>query len=215
MSAVPEPRHEAATDEPDAAVSSSRRSLAVALLFGAAGAALALLAGGQIWSEAATTAAQNGLPVSASGQEVTGVPAALAIVGLAALVAIFAVRRIGRMIVAALLTLSGAGTVLTSLLGGSDTGALETKAAEVTGLVGADVVRVSHTGWPWVSAAAGVLLLLAGLLALRYGRRWPAMSGRYDSPARPERRPGRPAPDPERPEEMWKALDRGDDPTRG
>jgi uncharacterized membrane protein (TIGR02234 family) len=54
---------------------------------------------------------------------------------------------------------------------------------------------------------------VAGLLALRYGRLWPGMSGRYErgGAPRPQRRP---APvDPDRPEDLWKALDRGEDPT--
>ncbi|KAF4406123.1 MULTISPECIES: TIGR02234 family membrane protein [Streptomyces] len=219
MSAEPErdPRDGSAVPETAASATAERggrRSLAAALLLGAAGAALALLAGGQTWSEATTAAAQGTMPLTAEGRDVTGVPAALAIVGLAALVAVFAVRRSGRTLVAVLLALSGLGTAVTSVLGGTDTGALEAKAAEATGLVGADVSGVGHTVWPWISALAGVLLLIAGLLALRHGRRWPSMSGRYERPGGAARRPGGAAPDPERPEEMWKALDRGEDPTR-
>ncbi|MFG2191098.1 TIGR02234 family membrane protein [Streptomyces sp. NPDC048639] len=207
MSAVPHPR------TPQAPPPSARRSLAIALLLGALGAALALLAGGQTWSEGLSTAAQGAQPLTAKGRDVTGLPAALAVVGLAALVAVFAVRRSGRALVAALLALSGAAAVLTSVLGGSDSGALEAEAAEATGLTGAGVAHVTHTAWPWVSAAGGALLLLAGLLALRYGRHWPAMSGRYERGGRPAPGGTRRAPDPDRPEEIWKALDRGEDPT--
>ena len=67
-----------------------------------------------------------------------------------------------------------------------------------------------------MAAVGGVLILLAGLLALRYGRLWPGMSGRYErggAPARPRRR-AQPV-DPDRPEDLWKALDRGEDPTGG
>ncbi|WP_238153853.1 TIGR02234 family membrane protein [Streptomyces xinghaiensis] len=197
----------------DTSGGAGRRSLAAALALGAAGAALALVAGGQTWSEATTTAAQGALRVAAEGRDVTGVPAALAVVGLAALVAVFAVRRAGRAAVAALLALSGAGTAAASLYGRAGTGALEAEAARATGLVGAGVENVTHTPWPLVSTAAGLLLLLAGLLALRHGHRWPAMSGRYERPSGAVRR-GAAAPGPERPEEMWHALDRGEDPTR-
>jgi uncharacterized membrane protein (TIGR02234 family) len=134
-------------------------------------------------------------------------------VGLAALVAVFAVRRTGRLAVSALLALSGAGIVAAALVGASDSSALDEKAAQASGDTSATVASLTHTAWPYAAAAGGVLILLAGLLALRYGRLWPAMSGRYERNGAPRpRRQARPV-DPDRPEEMWKALDRGEDPT--
>ncbi|GHG71630.1 TIGR02234 family membrane protein [Streptomyces griseocarneus] len=193
----------------------AKRSVGAALLLGAAGAALVLLASGRTWSEGSAPAAQGSLAEQASGQDVTALPGALAVVGLAALVAVFAVRGAGRLVVAVLLALSGAGTVAAALTGADDTSALEEKAARVAGNTQATIGDVSHTAWPWVAVVGGVLLFLAGLLAVRYGRRWPAMSGRYERDGTP--RPSRPrAPvDPDRPEELWKALDRGEDPTGG
>ncbi|MFF7749943.1 TIGR02234 family membrane protein [Streptomyces sp. NPDC007971] len=207
VTAVPHPRSEAA-----APARSGRRSLAVALMCGALGAAVALLATRQRWAEGTASVAGGTFPLTARGSDVTGIPAALAIVGLAALVAVFAVRRAGRFVVAAVLALSGAGIVVAALVGASDSSALDEKAAQTTGNTSATVAALSHTGWPYVAAAAGVLILLAGLLALRYGRLWPAMSGRYERGADRPRRKARPV-DPERPEEIWKALDRGEDPT--
>jgi uncharacterized membrane protein (TIGR02234 family) len=173
---------------------------------------VALLATRQRWSEGTATVAGGAFPLTARGSEVTGVPAALAIVGLAALVAVFAVRRAGRFLVAGLLALSGAGTVAAALLGASDSSALDEKAAQASGDTAATAASLTHTGWPYVAAAGGALLLLAGLLALRYGRRWPAMSGRYERSGAPRSRTARPV-DPDRPEDLWKALDRGEDPT--
>lgn len=186
-----------------------RRALALALFGGAAGAAGVLIAAGQTWAEGTATATGAELPVTASGSAVSDLPSALALVGLAALVAVFAVRRTGRRVVAAVLALSGAGALVAALLGSGDTAALHDSAAEATGLTEAGVVAVSHTGWPWVSAVGGLLLLCAGLLALSYGRQWPAMSARYE---RAGRRATRPV-DPDSPSEVWKALDRGEDPT--
>ncbi|MDQ0602558.1 putative membrane protein (TIGR02234 family) [Streptomyces canus] len=208
MTAVPPPRSEAAGP-----ARAGRLSLAVALLSGALGAAVALLATRQQWSEGTATVAGGDFPLTAKGSDVTGVPAALAIVGLAALVAVFAVRRAGRFAVAALLALSGAGIIAAALLGVDDASALDEQAAKASGDASATVAALSHTAWPYVAAAGGALILLAGLLALRYGRLWPAMSGRYERSGgpRPVRRPK--AADPDRPEEMWKALDRGEDPT--
>ncbi|MFE4757793.1 TIGR02234 family membrane protein [Streptomyces mirabilis] len=207
VTAVPSPRSEAAGP-----ARSGRRSLAVALLSGALGAAVALLSTRQSWSEGTATVAGGAFPLTAKGSDVTGVPAALAIVGLAALVAVFAVRSSGRFLVSALLALSGAGTVVAAVLGASDSSALDEKAAAASGDTAATASALSHTAWPYAAAAGGALILLAGLLALRYGRLWPAMSGRYERDGTPRPRKAQPV-DPDRPEDIWKALDRGEDPT--
>ncbi|MEV6169874.1 TIGR02234 family membrane protein [Streptomyces sp. NPDC051954] len=208
VTAVPDPRSEAAGP-----ARAGRLSLAVALFAGALGAAVALLATRQQWSEGTATVAGGSFPLTASGSDVTGVPAALAIVGLAALVAVFAVRKAGRLLVAALLALSGAGIVAAAVFGASDSSALDEQAAKATGDTAATVDALSHTAWPYVAAVGGVLILLAGLLALRYGRLWPAMSGRYERSGAPRPRRKAPVVDPDRPEDLWKALDRGEDPT--
>ncbi|RLL66348.1 TIGR02234 family membrane protein [Streptomyces sp. Z26] len=238
------------TSEPPAATRATtrapRRALAAALPCGALGAALVLVAAGQVWSESSASFADGTLPLEADGNDISGLPSALALVGLAALVAVFAVRRAVRFGVAALLALCGAGTVATAVLGARDTAALKDKAAQASGLASSGIGDVTHSAWPYVSAAGGVLLLAAGVLALVYGRSWPSMagSGRYE---RTVRRPGRgpraerrtdadgrpagsgrsasagpagdgktPPSDPdERPEDLWKALDRGEDPTYG
>jgi uncharacterized membrane protein (TIGR02234 family) len=213
VSAVPVPRPRAGS-APSASADRSRRSLGAALLLGAAGATAVLLASGQTWAEGTAEVGGGTLPLRAEGGDVTGVPTALAIVGLAALVAVFAVRRTGRRLVAALLALSGAGAALTAYIGASDTDALDAKAARTTGDAAATVAGLSHTPWPYVTAAAGLLILLAGVLALRYGMLWPAMSGRYEREGSPRGRKAAPV-DPDRPEDLWKALDRGEDPTNG
>jgi uncharacterized membrane protein (TIGR02234 family) len=207
VTAVPDPRSDAA--EP---VRSARRSLALALLCGAVGAAVALLSSRQGWSAGTVTVAGGDFPLTAKGSDVTGVPAALAIVGLAALVAVFAVRRAGRLLVSALLALSGAGTAAAALLGVGDSSALDEKAAQAAGDTSATASALTHTAWPYIAALGGALILLAGLLALRYGRLWPAMSGRYERDGTPRPRKAQTV-DPDRPEDLWKALDRGEDPT--
>ncbi|MFI6565629.1 TIGR02234 family membrane protein [Streptomyces sp. NPDC050534] len=208
VTAVPHPRSEA-----DGPARAGRRSLAIALLCGALGAAVALLSTRQRWSEGTTTVAGGAFSLTAKGSDVTGVPAALAIVGLAALVAVFAVRRAGRLLVSALLALSGAGIIAAALLGVSDSSALDEEAAKAAGDTSATVGALSHTAWPYVAAVGGALLLVAGLLALRYGRQWPAMSGRYERTGAPKPRRKPAVVDPDRPEDIWKALDRGEDPT--
>ncbi|MFF9348591.1 TIGR02234 family membrane protein [Streptomyces sp. NPDC014734] len=214
VSAVPVPQPRARTAAAPGG-SESRRSLAAGLLLGAAGATVVLLASGQTWAEGRAAVGGGSLPLTADGQDVTGLPAALAVVGLAALVAVFAVRSGGRLIVACLLALSGLGAGLSAYRGAFDSAALDEKAAQTTGDTSATIQALSHTAWPYVTAVGGLLILLAGLLALRYGRLWPSMSGRYERDGTPRpRRAARTAPDPDRPEDLWKALDRGEDPTR-
>ncbi|MEU9758417.1 TIGR02234 family membrane protein [Streptomyces sp. NPDC047985] len=216
VSAVPVPQPRARTDAAPGSAG-SRRSLAVGLLLGAVGATVVLLASGQVWAEGRVAVGGGFLPLTADGQDVTGLPAALAVVGLAALVAVFAVRGGGRLVVAGLLALSGLGAGLSACLGASDSSALDEKAARTTGDTSATIQAIAHTPWPYVTAAGGLLILLAGLLALRYGRLWPSMSGsgRYERDGTPRpRRTASGTPDPDRPEDLWKALDRGEDPTR-
>src|SRR6185437_5134096 len=140
VTAVPHPRSEAA-----APAGSGRRSLALALLCGALGAAVALLSSRQSWSAGTVEVVGTHFPLTAKGSDVTGVPAALAIVGLAALVAVFAVRSSGRFLVSALLALSGAGTVVAAVLGASDSSALDEKAAAASGDTAATASALSHT----------------------------------------------------------------------
>jgi uncharacterized membrane protein (TIGR02234 family) len=194
---------------------SALRALALALPLGALGSALVLVAAGKPWTRGTASFAGGGIPVHASGSQTTALPGALALVGLAALVAVFAVRRLGRWVVSGLLTLSGLGAVVTVLARRGDHGAIDTAAASATGLSRSTAEHVTTTAWPLVAVAGGLLLLAAGLLALRYGRRWPAMSGRYDRADGKRPAPVRkPAPvDPDRAEDLWKALDRGEDPT--
>ncbi|MFF1509903.1 TIGR02234 family membrane protein [Streptomyces sp. NPDC058326] len=212
VSAVPVPQPRAARA---AVPTGGRRSLAAALLLGALGATVVLLSAGQIWAEGTASVGGGTVPVEAEGGTVTGVPTALAIVGLAALFAVFAVRRTGRALVAALLALSGAGAALAAVLGASDSAALNAEAARISGDTGAAVAGLTHTAWPYVTAAGGVLILLAGLLALRFGKGWPAMGGRYERSGAPRAARKAPTADPDRPEDLWKALDRGEDPTHG
>ncbi|WP_433548114.1 TIGR02234 family membrane protein [Streptomyces sp. CA-294286] len=214
MSAVPPTPRAPAEPAARAARGGGRRSLAAALLLGALGSTVVLIASGQTWTSATAAVAGIGArTVDADGQSVTGVPAALAVVALAALVAVFAVRGAGRVLVSALLALSGAGAALASVLGANDRAALDEQAAQVSGDLAATVTGLTRTAWPYVTAGGALLILAAGLLALRFGGSWPGMGGKYEragSPRTPTRKPA----DPERPEELWKALDRGEDPTR-
>lgn len=228
MTAATQPQTEEESVAPDAPVAPTapvppagrggggRRSLAAALLLGVVGAAIVLIAAGKTWMNGSVSFAGSGMAVHATGGEVTALPGALALVGLAALVAVFAVRGAGRVTVSALLALSGAGTVAAPLLALGDTAALDSAASTATAVAHSSVSGSTTTAWPLVAAAGGVLLLAAGIIALVRGRAWPTMSDRYDREGAGPRPRERRAPvvDPDRPEDLWKALDRGEDPTR-
>lgn len=223
--AAPAPAEQPAAASENA-TRTAHRALAAALAAGALGAALVLVAAGKTWTRGTAPFGGGGTPVHATGTQTTALAGGLALVGLASLVAVFAVRRLARYAVAALLALSGLGIAVTVPARRGDHHALDDAAATATGLSRTTATHVTLTAWPWVAVAGGALLFLAGLLALRYGPRWPAMSSRYDRPAGlragaspgERRRPGAagraPAPvDPDRPESLWQALDRGEDPT--
>ncbi|NKY16496.1 TIGR02234 family membrane protein, partial [Streptomyces somaliensis DSM 40738] len=108
MSAASVPQPRAAGQGEAVTAGSGRRSLAAALSLGALGAAAVLLASGRTWTEGRVTGVGGTVALEAAGGDVTGVPAALAVVGLAALVAVLATRGAGRRVVALLLALSGA-----------------------------------------------------------------------------------------------------------
>ncbi|MFI5527952.1 TIGR02234 family membrane protein [Kitasatospora sp. NPDC051853] len=184
-----------------------RRMLGVMLGCTVVGAVLVLTAVSRVWAEGT---AGGQLAVEATGSAVSGLPGGLALVGLASAVAVFAVRGVGKLVVGALLTLAGLGAAVAAVLGATDSAALHAAAAGKLALVSASAEQVSHTAWPWVAFAGGLLLAVAGALTIRHGRSWPAMGSRYEAPARkaaPKTKgSGTPA-------DIWQALDRGEDPT--
>ncbi|MFC6598381.1 TIGR02234 family membrane protein [Kitasatospora paranensis] len=189
----------------------SRRSLALMLLLTVLGAVLVLTSVGRTWAEGVVAGATGGrTAVSATGSRLTGLPGGLALVAMAAAVAVFAVRGHARTAVGALAALAGLGVVAGALIGATDTAGLDAEAAGRLALAGAHAEQVGHTFWPWVALAGGVLLAAAGLLTLRSGRGWPAMGARYDAPTRKAAAAPRPT---DSAAELWKALDRGEDPT--
>jgi uncharacterized membrane protein (TIGR02234 family) len=211
----------AATDAP-ASATAWRRSLATTLLLSVAGAALLLVAAGQTWVSGKVEAQGAVRTVTAPGSEVSGIPGAMALVALASVVAVFAVRGSARRLMGGLVVLAGAaasGAAATAGLG-SGGGALDEKAARSVGLAEVTATSLTHTAWPWLALAGGVLVLAAGVLTMRKGGDWPGMSARYDAPAgrRTATGPRRGAsasgaPAQQTPADLWKALDRGEDPT--
>jgi uncharacterized membrane protein (TIGR02234 family) len=189
---------------------SVRREYGLALLTGAVGAGLILLAVKQRWAEAVFTPPKPLTPqvVGVSGEDLVPLAGALAVAGLAGLAAVIATRGVLRRAAGVLLALFGAGAGAAATTAVSAANVLSVAAshvaspesAAVTGAAGSTtsgsagggavvVTGAGHavlSGTPWrVALLAGALLLfLSGLATLLRGPDWPVMSARYDRPAR-------------------------------
>ena len=176
----------AATVTEQARVRPARRAAKAkftAALLAAAGSGVILLTIGRGWASGDVTTPIT-FKVTASGSQLTGVPYALGLAGLAGSVALLAVRNVGRYLVGALLALAGAGTVyaVADRLHALDS-ALRSS-ANAQGL-GSDAVidHVSNNVWPYLTVFGGVVLCLAGIYTLARGRGWSGLGGRYETPA--------------------------------
>lgn len=185
-----------------------RRERAVAVAAAVAGGLLLVLASGRPWVHYVVSPPPP-LPErsgSLSGRDLSAVPLALGALGVAGAVAVLATRRLGRVVVGAVLVLAGilAAVASATALHDRDT-ALAEKTATETRVEGAGTTSTT-TGWWVVSLAGGAVVAAAGGWIAVRGRRWPGMGERYDAP-----RAARPPADPA--VAAWDALDRGDDPT--
>jgi uncharacterized membrane protein (TIGR02234 family) len=189
----------------------SARELAGVVAACAVGGGLVLFAVGRTWVEVVARRASP-LPdvtLALSGRSLEPLVAGLGIVGLAGVVGLLATRRWGRLVVAAIVALSGVGVLAAALTrlaapDPTEATALLDDAGRSAGA--AAVTATAHPGWPLLAAAGGLLLAAGGLAALLRSRRWPTMSARYETPAARTDRPRTDA-------AVWDALDRGDDPT--
>jgi uncharacterized membrane protein (TIGR02234 family) len=186
----------------------ARRELTAAALLGGAGAAIIVGFAGRVW---ATVAERAGTGLGTFGQQLTGrslsgVIAALGWAGLAGIAALAATRGWARVVIGTLLAALGVIVAVLSPLAVRHAHVVAA-AGEKSNLarVGGDLT-VHVNAWWVLSLVGGVLLAAAGLLTIVRGRRWPGMSARYD-------RPGAAPPAGDDPASLWKALDRGDDPT--
>jgi uncharacterized membrane protein (TIGR02234 family) len=186
----------------------TRRELALAALLGAVGAALVAGFAGRPWATVVERAAGlETLSQHLTGRSLNGAIAALSWAGLAGIAALLATRGWARVVIGLLLTVFGVVIAVISPTAVRRTHVLSV-AGETSNLARlAGDVTVHTNGWWVVSLAGGALLAAAGALTVVRGRRWPGMSSRYDRPA------AAPPPSEDDPASLWKALDRGDDPT--
>lgn len=184
-----------------------------ALLLAVLGAGLLLVALGRTWAEAEGV---SGLTIGTlvdrvSGQDLARGAQACAYAGLAAGVALVALRGWGRVAVGVLLigvavgALADLGPLLTSS-GLTERAQEALSRCDETGCSAQGTMPPRLSAWPWVASAGAALVLVAGGLTVLRGRRWSGLGSSYDAPgAAPEA--------PVTDKAVWDALDRGDDPT--
>lgn len=193
---------------------SPRREYGAVLVLMAVGSGLALLAAGRTWATA--TAADPGAPavtVAVTGRELAPAVSALALVGLAGIVAVASTRGTPRRLVGAVLAAAGAGIVVASVVVGRDAAsAVLGPLATRLGVTRVPSAATTMTPWWLVAVVGGALLLIAGAATALRGPRWSGMSTRYDAPAGSGQQPA--AAD-RSSADVWAALDRGEDPTAG
>ncbi|HTJ71967.1 MAG TPA: Trp biosynthesis-associated membrane protein [Actinospica sp.] len=159
------------------------RAKSLAALLAAVGSGVVLLTIGRGWAHGDVTQPIT-FKVTATGSQLTGVPYALGLAGLAGALALFAVRRIGRYLVGAVLALAGAGTVyaVADRLSRLDE-ALHSQAATQGLGSTTTIVNVDNSLWPYLTMLGGVLLCLAGIYTLARGGGWSGLGNRYEAPA--------------------------------
>lgn len=146
--------------------------------------------------------------ITLSGNTATaGLSAALATVCLVGTVLSLTLRRLGRRVLVVLLAVLGAGM---AVLGGAHRRPGEAIIVEeLRKTTLADTWAVEATLWPWLYAAAGLLVLLGALLVFASVGR----TGRVErAPSRFERTE-QAEPEDGDAEHLWQSLDRGRDPT--
>jgi len=221
----------------------AKRQYGYALLIGAVGAGLILLALRAQWAQAVFTPQKplTSEVVSVSGNDLAPVAEALALAALAGLIAVIATRGVARRAVGVLLALFGAGAgaaVLTAVTSSTVLSVAAGKvaspgAAALSGSAGSTTSGNSGngativsgtgdgyaimTGAPWhVAVIIGALLVFAvGLATALRGQDWPVMSARYDAPGSRSAAGAGDGP-PARSSDaasMWESLNGGEDPT--
>jgi uncharacterized membrane protein (TIGR02234 family) len=212
-----------------------------ALVLGAAGAGLILLALRQVWAHA-VYAPPRPFPAqdfAVSGQKLVPLASALAIAALACLAAVIATRGVLRRLTGALLAAIGVGAAAAAaaavrssavlaaaastdatagVLSGSTTSGATPGGSGSVYVPGITSGHAVVSGMPWqIAAVAGALAIAAaGVATLWRGPRWPVMSARFDRPGQ-RVHPGRPGEPGQRPAAdsatMWESLSHDVDPT--
>jgi len=160
------------------------------------------------------TATVPGLPTleaTTTGAGLSPLAGALGVALLAAFGAVVATGGWVRRALGLVITAAAVGVLAAGIWPGPATASLAEQLA-AKGYAGGGY-ETSTLAWRWVALAGAVGCAGAGAMVVRFGARWPSMGSRYDAPAVRERTSTEPddAADETR---LWRALDRGHDPTQ-
>lgn len=146
--------------------------------------AAALIAGSQTWVSFMLDGTHSVETVTGHAANAALTPVAVALI--AAALALTIAGRVFRRVLGALVALLGAG--LAALSGGviaDPLGAAGTRITELTGIAGgaagSEVLWSDVSAWGWVSALAGALAVLLGMVILLLSGRWGAAGRKYDA----------------------------------
>lgn len=146
--------------------------------------AAALIAGSQTWVSFMLDGTHSVETVTGHAANAALTPVAVALI--AAALALTIAGRVFRRVLGALVALLGAG--LAALSGGviaDPLGAAGTRITELTGIAGgaagSEVLWSDVSAWGWVSALAGALAVLLGMVVLLLSGRWGAAGRKYDA----------------------------------
>jgi len=201
--------HDVGAEAEAAARSRLRRELGTTVLIALLGGVIAWVAAGRVWATGTAGEVPSTLQVSATGNDLSAAVTALALTALAGALALPATQRLARRLVGVLLVAVGIGAAVNafSARGAGHAAHILGEKAAAKGFASGSVP--AHTASWWLLAVVGgVLIVVAGAVAIVRGAAWPGMSSRYENAA-----PKPASVVPETAKDIWDALDRGEDPT--
>lgn len=183
-----------------------RRGYALTLLLGMGSAGAVAVGAAKPWFTAeAEVAGLPRLAVDVTGSDVVPAAAALGLAVLAAFGAVVATRGRIRQAIGVLIVVAMLFVAYSAVFPGSPSGLVD-DALVAKGWSGGDR-EIDSVWWRWLVAVAGILGAVCGGLVVRYAMQWATMGDRYDAPS--QRAPAETTTE----ADVWRAIDRGDDPT--
>jgi uncharacterized membrane protein (TIGR02234 family) len=189
----------------------ARRLYAPVVLGTLAAGGLAFFAAARTWARADVEAeGLTSATIAVSGADAQPLVPALAVVVVTAALALLAAGPRMRRVIAVLTMLVGVAAIVAVPRSGTDPleDAVRAAAEKSPAYTGPDALGdISYLPWDLATIVAFVIAIALAALTVRVSPHWPTMSSRYDAPT------SRPVVQDADDAELWKAMDRGDDPT--